>query len=219
MPDLLHVGALSARDGEGRTLFDGVEVTLADGECVTLEGPSGSGKTSLLRRLAAVEPAGDVDRVLDGESYPRDRLSEWRSRVTLLAQDAPALPGTVADNLRFPFRLKAGRDRPFDPERMRRLLAEVGLGGVPTDREVRSLSGGERHRLALVRGLLWDPPVLVADEPLAALDPELARTCFELLCGAARRSGHAALLVVHHAGLADGADRRLRLADGRLEER
>ena len=219
MPELLRVGPLSASDGEGRRLFDEVEMSLGEGQCVTLEGPSGGGKSTLLRRLTAVESAGDVRRALAGEEFGRERLTEWRAKVTLLAQDAPMLPGTLRDNLLFPFGLRQGRDRTADEERVGHLLAAVRLDGVPQDRDVRSLSGGERHRLALVRGLLWDPPVLVCDEPLAALDQELATACFNLLRDQADRPGRAVLLVVHHVGLADGADRRLRLVDGRLEER
>ncbi len=97
-------------------------------------------------------------------------------------------------------------------------MAAVGLGNLPADREVRTLSGGERHRLAMIRGLLWDPPVLVADEPLSGLDPEVAETSYELLLDFARRPGKLLLLVLHDPAMNNRADRRLRLEGGRLLE-
>ncbi|HHQ49365.1 MAG TPA: ATP-binding cassette domain-containing protein, partial [Acidobacteria bacterium] len=138
-------------------------------------------------------------------------------RVTLLAQDAPVLPGDLRWNLEFPFALRHAGERRFDEGRARVLLEEVGMGEIPLEREASSLSGGERHRLALVRALLWDPPVLLADEPLSGLDPHMAARCFELLEKQAGRAGRAVLAVLHDPSLGAGAGRKLRLTVNRLE--
>ena len=126
------------------------------------------------------------------------------------------LAGTVRDNLVFPFDQKAGREKPFNEVRAAALMTQVGLEQLPFDREVRTLSGGERHRLALVRALLWNPPVLVTDEPLAGLDPDIASVCFDLLLEHGRRPGRLLLCVVHDPELSTRVDRRLRLAGGQL---
>jgi len=213
----LECGPFSARDGEGRVLFDGVSLALSDGQCAALEGPSGGGKSTLLRHVAALAWSPAASRRLDGESFNGSRLPAWRARVSLAAQDAPMLAASVGENLRFPFAQRAGRGRRFDEGTARGLLERVGLAELPLEREVRTLSGGERHRLALVRGLLWEPTVLLADEPLAGLDPDRAEACFELLLGFARRPGRLALCVFHDPARNRAADCRLRLADGRLE--
>ncbi|MFV2072379.1 MAG: ATP-binding cassette domain-containing protein [Thermoanaerobaculales bacterium] len=218
MSAFLECGPFSACDGEGRRLFDDATVELPEGLCVALEGPSGSGKSTLLRQLAALDPASEAGRKLAGRSFEGSALPEWRARVTLLAQDAPMLPGTVRDNTSFPFRQRAGCERDFDEDRTIRLMTDVGLERLPLDRDVRTLSGGERHRLALVRGLLWDPPVLVADEPLSGLDPDSAASCFELLLRFARRPGRLLVCALHYRELGGRADRRMRLSGGRLEE-
>lgn len=218
MSAFLQCGPFSARDGEGRVLFDDATVELPEGLCVALEGPSGSGKSTLLRQLAALDPASAAGRKLAGRSFEGSALPEWRARVTLLAQDAPMLPGTVRDNISFPFRQRAGGERVFDEDDAVRLMTEVGLERLPLDRDVRTLSGGERHRLGLVRGLLWDPPVLVADEPLSGLDPDSAAACFELLLRFARRPGRMLLCALHYRDLGAKADRRILLADGRLSD-
>ena len=128
------------------------------------------------------------------------------------------LAGTIRDNLAFPFAQRAGCRQVFDEGAAGDLLEAVDLGRLPLDREIRTLSGGERHRLALVRGLLWDPPVLVADEPLSGLDPEVAEKSFELLLRYARRPGRLLLCALHDPELNVRSDRRLRLADGILRE-
>jgi predicted ABC-type transport system involved in lysophospholipase L1 biosynthesis ATPase subunit len=97
-------------------------------------------------------------------------------------------------------------------------MTQVGLERLPFDREVRTLSGGERHRLALIRGLLWNPQVLVADEPLSGLDPEIASVCFDLLLRFGRRPGRLLLCVLHDPETNLRTDLRLRLANGRLKE-
>jgi putative ABC transport system ATP-binding protein len=213
----LECGPFSARDGEGRTLFTDVSLGLDDGECVVIEGPSGGGKSTLLRHLAALAHGTEAERRLAGTSYAGGSLPDWRAAVTLVAQDAPMIQGTVEQNLRFPFDQRRGRERRFEVEAARRLLAAVDLGQIPLERDVRTLSGGERHRLGLVRGLLWDPPVLVADEPVSGLDPETERRAFDLLLSCARRSGRLAICVLHDPRLADLADCRLRLHAGGLD--
>jgi putative ABC transport system ATP-binding protein len=127
------------------------------------------------------------------------------------------ITGTVSDNLDFVFAQRAGRGKTSDDGRTAELMTRVGLRDLPFDREIRTLSGGERHRLALVRGLLWDPTVLVADEPLSGLDPEVAEVCFELMLVFARRPGRLLLCSLHDPKMNSRADRRLRLAGGRLD--
>ena len=214
----LECGPFSALDGEGRVLFDGASLALGAGQCVALEGPSGGGKSTLLRHVVGLAWAPEAGRRLDGAAYEGAQLPAWRARVTLVAQDAPMVAGTLRDNLALPFSMRAGRERPFSEAEAARLLAAVGLARLPLEREVRTLSGGERHRVALVRGLLWDPTVLVADEPLAGLDPDAADACFELLLGFARRRDRLLLSVFHDPQRNKRAGRRLRLAGGRLEE-
>ena len=205
----LSAGPFSARDGEGRELFDGITIELAEGELVFLDGPSGSGKSTLLRQLVGLVQTVGAVRSLAGEAFAPTDLPRWRSRVTLAAQDAPMLAGTVAENLRFPFAQRCADGRMPDEGRIAEIMTAVGLAEIPLDRDAAQLSGGERHRLALVRGLLWNPPVLVADEPLSGLDEDRAADCFSLLETFAHRPGHAALCVLHDRSLARRADRLL----------
>jgi len=218
MGTFFECGPFSACDGEGRVLFEDVSLSLSDGQCVAIEGPSGGGKSTLLRYLTALAWSPDAGRRLDGLDFHCAQLPIWRSRVTLVAQDAPMIAESVRENLSFPFAQRVGKARGFDEGEAVHLLESVGLGRLPLDREIRTLSGGERHRIALVRGLLWNPPVLVADETLSGLDPEAVTASFDLLLAFARRPGRLVICVFHDPALNARADRRLRLADGNLED-
>jgi len=219
MASLLTAGPFSATNAEGRELYADVRLEVEHGRFVLLSGASGSGKSTLLRQVAGLHRAEGARRTLGDTEYGRGELCRWRARVTLLAQDAPMLlGGTIEDNLGFPFRLGPA-SKPYDAEQARGLLERVGLGELEPTRDASSLSGGERHRLGLVRGLLWDPEVLLADEPLSGVDAECAAQCLALLRAQARRADRSVVCVLHEPGLAAAAepDLRLILADGRLE--
>ena len=217
MAAFLECGPFSASDGEGRVLFDGVSLSLTDGQFVAVEGPSGGGKSTLLHHVTALAYSPDSVRRLNGENYNGAALPKWRSHVSLVAQDAPMIAGALYENLSFPFLQRAGCEKRFDEDRAAALMTQVGLERLPFDREVRTLSGGERHRLALIRGLLWNPKVIVADEPLAGLDPDIAAACLDLLLRFGRQPGRLLLCVLHDPEMSARADRRLRLADGQLK--
>lgn len=217
MPPFLAAGPFSARDGEGRELFSDVSIEIAESELVVLDGPSGGGKSTLLRQLVGMVPTPEVTRVLATEAYSGLQLPRWRSRVTLVAQDAPMLAGTVGENIRFPFNQHCSGDLGPDESRLAAIVERVGLLGIPEDRDIGTLSGGERHRLALARGLMWDPPVLVADEPLSGLDEEMAAVCFQLLLDFAHRPGRGVLCVLHDRSIGARADRTLGLESDIVE--
>ncbi len=218
MTPFLECGPLAARTGDDRVLFDNVSFSLSGSQCVCLDGPSGSGKSTLLRQLTALTWSPDATRRLAGKTYRGAELPAWRSQVCLIAQDAPMIRGSVLENISFPFRQRAGWDKEFAKQNAQELLDIVGLGEVPLDQDATHLSGGERHRLALVRALIWDPPVLVADEVLSGLDPEAVEACLGLLIDFSKRQDKLLICVLHDPALCLKADRRLHLRDGRLEE-
>jgi ABC-type iron transport system FetAB ATPase subunit len=206
---LLTAGPFTVVTPSGRTILDGDSLVLGDGELVVLEAPSGRGKSTLLRCVAGIIGGADANRVLRGDHYPGRRLPVWRSQVVLLAQDAPMLPGTVEENLVFPFTFRAAAERSFDADRARRELEHFDLDHLDPETDVHSLSGGERHRLALVRALLWDPTVLLADEPLSGLDGDRVQAALDRIDAFAHRPGHAVVIVQHGAEVRDRADRRI----------
>ncbi len=196
----------------GRTLYEGIEIELAESTFNILKGASGCGKSTLLQQIVGMKPGTKgAKRILDGKEFDQSMLPEWRSKVTIMMQDAPLLSGTVRENLAFPFRLKNAGGRAFHWAEALRLMHETGLGHVKSEQDAGMLSGGERHRLALVRALLWSPAVILADEPLAGLDEAMAERCLALLKEYSSRPGKAVLCVLHNLDYPKATGRTFKL--------
>jgi thiamine transport system ATP-binding protein len=194
---------------ESHPVLDHVSFEVATGEVVALLGPSGSGKTTLLRVIAGLQPADSGTVLLDGSSL--DGVPAHRRSVGLVFQDEQLFPHLdVRANVAFGLRM-AGRSRHEQAARVDELLALVGLPGF-ADRRVTSLSGGEAKRVALARSLAPAPAVLLLDEPLTGLDPELHDRLATDLAALLRRTGTTALMVTHDlAEAATIADRTVTL--------
>ena len=150
--------------------LDNVSLAVAAGEFLTLLGPSGSGKTTLLMALAGfVRP--DAGRILLGD---RDitRLAPNLRDIGIVFQNYALFPHmTVRGNVEYPLRLrKTGADE--IRTRVEAALERVQLGHL-ADRDIAALSGGQRQRVALARAIVYEPRVMLMDEPLSALDKNL----------------------------------------------
>ncbi|MEU3443933.1 thiol reductant ABC exporter subunit CydD [Streptomyces griseoincarnatus] len=197
-----------------------VSFTVAPGETVALVGPSGSGKTTLLSAaLGFVRP--DAGRVsVGGADLTGLGLAEWHCRVAWVPQRPHLYAGTIAENVRLA--------RPdADDAAVRRALRDAGAldfvdalphgAGTVLGEDGAGLSAGQRQRLALARAFLADRPVLLLDEPTAALD---GATEAEVVAAVRRLTeGRTVLLVVHRPALLAVADRvvRLPMPEGRDE--
>ncbi|MCH8168411.1 MAG: ATP-binding cassette domain-containing protein [Proteobacteria bacterium] len=183
---------------------------IGGGEIVALRGPSGAGKSLLLRAIADLDPAaGEVS--LGGTPRARIAAPEWRRRVAYV----PAESGWWDDRVGAHFPAGGGSES----NRIAELIEALGLDPAALDWEVRRLSTGERHRLAIARALVREPEVWLFDEPTAALDAEAAGLV-EAVIRKGRARGAAILLVTHDdAQAARLADRTLTMADGCLVAR
>ena len=151
-------------------VLDDVDLEVRSGEFLTLLGPSGSGKTTLLMMLAGfVRP--DHGAILFGE---RDvvRLAPHKRDLGMVFQNYALFPHMdVAANVAFPLRLR-GTPKAEAATRVERALELVRLGGYGA-RRIDQLSGGQRQRVALARAIVFEPRILLMDEPLSALDKQL----------------------------------------------
>jgi putative spermidine/putrescine transport system ATP-binding protein len=152
------------------TALDDVSLDVTSGEFISLLGPSGSGKTTLLMVLAGfVRP--DAGSVLFGDREVV-LVPPHKREVGMVFQNYALFPHmSVAGNLAYPLRLR-GIGKSEIAERVTRALELVQLGGLG-DRHVDHLSGGQRQRVALARAVIFEPRILLMDEPLSALDKKL----------------------------------------------
>jgi NitT/TauT family transport system ATP-binding protein len=157
---------VAKRFASGLEALDGVDLTVARGEFLSVLGPSGCGKSTLLRIIAGLsEPTRGTCRLALGE--PGKPIAA--GRIGFVFQDPTLMPwSTVAANVELPFRI-AGRVGGEERERAQSALRAVGLAGFEQSYP-HQLSGGMRMRVSIARALVTDPELLLLDEPFAALD-------------------------------------------------
>ncbi|MGG5887563.1 ABC transporter ATP-binding protein [Falsiroseomonas sp. HC035] len=225
-PPLVQLERVARTFGQGEAAVRALsDVTLAvqGGEVVGLRGPSGSGKSTLLNIIACIlEPsAGRLllsgETVWDGAYRVPDLRRLRRDRIGFIFQFHNLLPFLSAvDNVALAMTL-AGTKRPEARARARALLDELQVGRR-ADAMPANLSGGEAQRVSIARALANTPPIILADEPTAALDSERARVVMDLLRQVARERRAAVLVVTHDEKIFDRFDRMVSLRDGRIEE-
>lgn len=174
----------------GRRAVDGVDVTLAPGECLALFGPNGAGKTTLLRLLAGLLSATSGAAAIAGVPLPD---ASARARVGLISHRSMLYDALTAhENVRFAADLHGVRDAESATTRALEALRVADRAHVA----VRSLSRGLQQRVAIARAIVHSPQVLLADEPYTGLDAQGGAALTALLLE--RRAAGAALVVVTH---------------------
>lgn len=206
--------------GTGALAFQalkGVDFQVSRGEFVMLAGPSGSGKTTLLSILGCVLSASSGEIVVDGQSIAHARESDMPAlrlgRIGFIFQGHNLIASLDArDNVALVLQMR-GETRKRALVEAADLLGRVGLGNkldsMPTD-----LSGGQRQRVAVARALAGSPPIVLADEPTAALDATSGLTVTELLREVARERGGTVVVVTHDNRIFHLADRIVHIEDG-----
>ena len=208
-------------DGPEQRVLTGLDLTIAAGETVALTGPSGCGKSTVLNLLGTLDQPDSGEVRLFGETVPygnEKALSALRAkRLGFIFQLHHLLPQcTALENVLIP--TLGGPERPNAEEaveRANRLLNRVGLG-AHMDKKPAQLSGGERQRVAVVRALIRQPGLLLADEPTGALDATSAAQLMDLLLDLNVEENTALVLVTHDPALASRMSRQYRLVDGKL---
>ena len=199
--------------------LDSVSIDVESGELMLLVGPSGSGKTTLLSVLGCIlRPTSGSLRVLGDDvtrMRERDLPAIRRERIGFVFQAFNLFPTlTALQNVTLALDLKGLGGRAAR-ERAASLLEQVGLSdklaAYPAD-----LSGGQKQRIAIARALAGDPPVILADEPTAALDSQSGRSVMNLLQRLAHERNRAIVIVTHDNRMLGYADRTVRMEDGRI---
>ncbi|KQT87470.1 ABC transporter ATP-binding protein [Aurantimonas sp. Leaf443] len=215
MKTFIHFQDVSKSFGQTKVV-ENLDLAVEKGEFLSLLGPSGSGKTTILMMLAGFENASSGTILMDGERI--EDLPAHRRGIGVVFQNYALFPHmTIAENVAFPLQMrKLGKAE--IAERVRTGLERVRLGHLG-DRRPDQLSGGQQQRVALTRALVFEPKVVLMDEPLGALDKQLREEMQLEIRELHRRLGLTVVFVTHDQGEALTMSNRIAIFDkGRISQ-
>ncbi len=220
--DVIDIQNLNHYFGQGtlkkQVLFQ-INLKITEGEIVILTGPSGSGKTTLLSLIGGLRSVQEgslqhFEKELRGAS--EEQLVQTRRQIGYIFQAHNLLPFlTARQNVQMSIELQEHLGGRETEERAALILEKVGLGHR-IDYYPDSLSGGQKQRVAIARALASNPPLVLADEPTAALDSKTGRDVVNLMQRLAKEQRRTIVLVTHDNRILDIADRIVHMEDGRL---
>jgi putative ABC transport system ATP-binding protein len=209
------------RGGMSTPVLRGIDLDVAQGQCVFLAGPSGSGKTTLLSILGCILSPDSGRVTILGEDlddlYPEEKIELRRERLGFVFQRFQLVRGlTALENVCVPLALR-GTARRAARNRGMELLSTVGLADKRAAHPAQ-LSAGQCQRVALARALANDPDLILADEPTASLDARSGMETMELFRRLIDQEGKTAVVVTHDQRVFGFADQILWLDDGHISE-
>lgn len=220
--EVIDIQNLNHYFGQGtlkkQVLFQ-INLKITEGEIVILTGPSGSGKTTLLSLIGGLRSVQEgslqhFEKELRGAS--EEQLVQTRRQIGYIFQAHNLLPFlTARQNVQMSIELQEHLGGRETEERAALILEKVGLGHR-IDYYPDSLSGGQKQRVAIARALASNPPLVLADEPTAALDSKTGRDVVNLMQRLAKEHRRTIVLVTHDNRILDIADRIVHMEDGRL---
>ncbi len=205
--------------GQALHVLKGVDFEIPTGQFVSIMGPSGSGKSTLLYLIGGLDqPSGGQITVagkhIDGMNS--SELAEFRRlTVGFVFQSFHLVPTmTALENVALPG-IFAGLPRDLREARASRLLSMLTMSSR-ADHRPSQLSGGQQQRVAIARALFNNPPIIMADEPTGALDSKTGQNVMRMLRWLCTKQGRTVVVVTHDQSIAQYADRKLELKDGRI---
>ena len=206
--------------GEEVRALDGANLTIREGEFVSIIGPSGSGKSTLMNIIGCLDVADSGEYILDGQSieqYSEEELAKIRNKkIGFIFQNFNLLSRmTALANVELPLiyqRIHLNERK----EKAQRALDRVGLNDRSSHKPS-ELSGGQQQRVAIARALATDPAILLADEPTGNLGSKTGEDIMALF-HELHRAGDTIVLITHNEEIASQAQRRIRIMDGRVTE-
>jgi putative ABC transport system ATP-binding protein len=221
MSAVVEIQNVSKYFGEGQSVvkaLDNISLTIEENEFVAIIGPSGSGKSTMMHLIGCLDkPTSGVVKIAgqDLNELNDFKLTQLRNyAIGFVFQQFFLLPKTTAvNNVATPL-LYRGISTREAKEKSLQMLAKLGLADR-SDHEPTQLSGGQQQRVAIARALVTDPTIILADEPTGALDSASGDQVLKLL-EALHKEGKTIIVITHEAEVANRAQRRITLRDGKV---
>jgi len=214
---LEHISKSFAEGGVVHQVLRSINAEFAGGECIALLGRSGSGKSTILNLISGIDKPDSGRIVIGGVDITalseHERTLFRRKNIGFIYQFFNLIPTlTILENVMLPLELNGENNR----SRALEILDEVGLLDRKSDYPDR-LSGGEQQRVAIIRALVHDPVIILADEPTGNIDKETGHNILDIMERLIRKKNKNLILVTHSKEVAKFADRLLLLEDGVLK--
>ena len=197
--------------------LNGIDLTIKDGEFVSIIGPSGSGKSTLLNMLGALDiPDSGFINVAGQDLKSSKKLNEFRSeKIGFIFQLHNLIPNiSVVENVEIPMYTQKMSSKDMKSKALK-LLDDVGLRDK-AEIKPNKLSGGERQRVAIARALANDPSIILADEPTGSLDSKTSSKILKQLIDLHEDKNVTLIIVTHDMDVAKLADRVIEVLDGEI---
>ena len=197
--------------------LNGIDLTIEDGEFVSIIGPSGSGKSTLLNMLGALDvPESGSITVAGHDLRKNKKLNQFRAqKIGFIFQLHNLIPNvSVVENIEIPMYTQKLSSKQMRAKALK-LLEDVGLKDK-ADILPNKLSGGERQRVAIARALANDPSIILADEPTGSLDSKTSTKILRLLIDLHEQKNVTLIIVTHDMNVAKLADRVIEVLDGEI---
>ncbi|MDE0298798.1 MAG: ABC transporter ATP-binding protein [Candidatus Poribacteria bacterium] len=201
-------------------LFREIKLVVETGEFVVIQGASGIGKSSLLRLMNRLQEATAGEILIDGQPITKHEVTSLRRKIGYVQQTPIVIPGSVDDNLDFPFQFhSAGTQKPPGAAEKQKWMETFLIENVKLNDDATKLSVGQKQRIALIRAMLVNPEILLCDEPTSALDQQSKEIVEHSLERLNIERGISIILVTHlDFALNRANSRRFFLQPDRLEE-
>lgn len=177
----------------GITILKNINLSIDSGDFLTIVGPSGAGKSTLLKIIASLLSSSSGSIKYKDKNINDYSPLEYRRQVSYCFQQPSLFGKTIRDNVVFPYQI---RKKKVDEERLTQLLEKVSLDRTFLDKDINSLSGGEKQRVALIRNLVFLPQILLLDEVTTGLDKKSKEIVHHLFSDV--RKQHVTILQVTH---------------------
>ncbi|MDX3904890.1 MAG: phosphonate ABC transporter ATP-binding protein [Pigmentiphaga sp.] len=222
---MIHFDNLDKQWPDGTKALSNISLTVARGQFCVILGPSGAGKSTLLRAVNGLVPPTRGHVEIDGVVLSPSTQRHLRRRVAMIHQhfnlaSRLSVAANVLSGLLPAVSTARALSGWFRAEHRRKacaLLEQVGLSPTHLKRRAGDLSGGQQQRVGIARAFMLDPEVVLADEPVASLDPKISRDILTLIRDAARERNTTVLCSLHQIELArEFGDRIVGMRDGRI---
>lgn len=196
-------------------ILKGISFEVKKGDCISIVGQSGSGKSTLLKACADLITLSNGAIYFKEKNYESYNPTDLRKSISYCVQIPYLFGSTVYDNLEFPFKI---RHEKVDKKRLIELLDKFNLDESYLEKDVNSLSGGEKQRIAIIRNLIYTPEILLLDEATASLDKKNADTV-EKYIEELNKSGVTVLWITHNEEQSKSIfNKRIVISEGKVSK-